>query len=122
MQNHSHCAKLNRVPFPLYDELAFVYGKGRATGKTAVDLEELNEACPRIDDLSCSIGSTRKMSMMKLKVVTKKTNPTTKQALLPWLKNVPPHSLIRRRHSLKHLANPKGCVALKLLVVARWPN
>ncbi|CAN1825155.1 hypothetical protein LINPERHAP1_LOCUS31048 [Linum perenne] len=50
MQNHSHCAKLNRVPFPLYDALAFVYGKGRATGKTAVGLEELNQACPPIDE------------------------------------------------------------------------
>ncbi|CAN1177742.1 hypothetical protein LINPERHAP2_LOCUS33284 [Linum perenne] len=48
--NHTHCAKLNRVPFPLYDALAFVYGKGRATGKTAIGLEELNEACPRLDD------------------------------------------------------------------------
>ncbi|CAN1170024.1 hypothetical protein LINPERHAP2_LOCUS28753 [Linum perenne] len=48
--NHSHCAKLNRVPFPLYDALAFVYGKGRATGKTAVGLEELNQACPPIDE------------------------------------------------------------------------
>ncbi|CAN1796583.1 hypothetical protein LINPERHAP1_LOCUS20945 [Linum perenne] len=50
MQNHSHCAKLNRVPFPLYDALAFVYRKGRATGKTAVGLEELNQTCPPIDE------------------------------------------------------------------------
>ncbi|CAN1162330.1 hypothetical protein LINPERHAP2_LOCUS24439 [Linum perenne] len=49
--NHTHCAKLNRVPFPLYDALAFVYWKGRATGKTAVGLEELNQTCPLIDDL-----------------------------------------------------------------------
>ncbi|CAN1153991.1 hypothetical protein LINPERHAP2_LOCUS19746 [Linum perenne] len=48
--NHTHCAKLNRVPFPLYDTLDFVYGKGRATGKTAVGLEELNQSCPPIDD------------------------------------------------------------------------
>ncbi|CAN1142822.1 hypothetical protein LINPERHAP2_LOCUS13273 [Linum perenne] len=48
--NHTHCAKLNRVPSPLYDALAFVYGKGHATGKTAVGLEEINQACPRIDD------------------------------------------------------------------------
>ncbi|CAN1177745.1 hypothetical protein LINPERHAP2_LOCUS33284 [Linum perenne] len=72
--------------------------------------------------LSCSIGSTRKTSMIKLGVGTKKTNPTTKQPLLPCLKNIRQRSLIRRRHSLKHLVNPKGCVALQFLVEARWPN
>ncbi|CAN1783371.1 hypothetical protein LINPERHAP1_LOCUS16266 [Linum perenne] len=50
MQNHTHCAKLNRVPFPLYDALSFVYGKGRATAKTVVGVEELNQTCPPIDD------------------------------------------------------------------------
>ncbi|CAN1121795.1 Uncharacterized protein At2g29880 [Linum perenne] len=49
VSNHTHCAKLNRVPFPLYDALAVVYGKGPATGKTAVGLEELNQSCPPID-------------------------------------------------------------------------
>ncbi|CAN1177344.1 hypothetical protein LINPERHAP2_LOCUS33054 [Linum perenne] len=42
LRKHPHCAKLNRVPFPLYDGLAFVSGKGRATGKSVVGVEELN--------------------------------------------------------------------------------
>ncbi|CAN1145896.1 Uncharacterized protein At2g29880 [Linum perenne] len=47
---HPHCAKLNHVAFPLYDGLACVFGKGRATGKSAVGLEELNRVCePTVD-------------------------------------------------------------------------
>ncbi|CAN1177634.1 hypothetical protein LINPERHAP2_LOCUS33206 [Linum perenne] len=42
---HAHCAKLTRVPNSLYDGLAFVYGKGRATGRNATGLEELNQTC-----------------------------------------------------------------------------
>ncbi|CAN1851637.1 hypothetical protein LINPERHAP1_LOCUS40272 [Linum perenne] len=50
VQKHPHCAKLNHVAFPLYDGLAFVFGKGRATGKSAVGLEELNRVCdPTVD-------------------------------------------------------------------------
>ncbi|CAN1126390.1 hypothetical protein LINPERHAP2_LOCUS3407 [Linum perenne] len=29
---HPECAKLNRVPFPLYDDLHYLFGKTRATG------------------------------------------------------------------------------------------
>ncbi|CAN1346522.1 hypothetical protein LINPERPRIM_LOCUS40782, partial [Linum perenne] len=50
VQNHPHCAKLNRVSFPLYDGLAFVFGKVRATGKGAIGLEELNQVCPPIEE------------------------------------------------------------------------
>ncbi|CAN1801484.1 hypothetical protein LINPERHAP1_LOCUS22983 [Linum perenne] len=50
LQKHPHCAKLNHVAFPLYDGLACVFGKGRATGKCAVGLEELNRVCePTVD-------------------------------------------------------------------------
>ncbi|CAN1169914.1 hypothetical protein LINPERHAP2_LOCUS28674 [Linum perenne] len=45
---HPHCAKLNRVPFPLYDGLAYVFGNTRATGKGAVGPEDLDKGCPRI--------------------------------------------------------------------------
>ncbi|CAN1136980.1 Putative nuclease HARBI1 [Linum perenne] len=47
--NHAHCAKMNRVPFPLYDGLAYVFGKGRATGKGVVGVEELESGCPGIE-------------------------------------------------------------------------
>ncbi|CAN1184191.1 Uncharacterized protein At2g29880, partial [Linum perenne] len=50
VQNHPHCAKLNRVSFPLYDGLAFVFGKVRATSKGAIGLEELNQVCPPIEE------------------------------------------------------------------------
>ncbi|CAN1193371.1 hypothetical protein LINPERHAP2_LOCUS42008, partial [Linum perenne] len=46
----SHCAKLNRVPFSLYDGLAFVFGKPRATGKGPIGSEELNKVCPPIEE------------------------------------------------------------------------
>ncbi|CAN1169920.1 hypothetical protein LINPERHAP2_LOCUS28679 [Linum perenne] len=49
VENHSHCAKLNRVPFPCYDGLEKVFGKGRATGKGAVGPEDLEQVCPNID-------------------------------------------------------------------------
>ncbi|CAN1147713.1 hypothetical protein LINPERHAP2_LOCUS16032 [Linum perenne] len=45
---HPHCAKLNRVPFPLYDGLAYVFGNTRATSKGAVGPEDLDKGCPRI--------------------------------------------------------------------------
>ncbi|CAN1188692.1 hypothetical protein LINPERHAP2_LOCUS39482 [Linum perenne] len=48
---HTHCVKLNRVPFPLYDGLAFIFGKGRATGRYATGVEELNQTCPPIDNM-----------------------------------------------------------------------
>ncbi|CAN0928442.1 hypothetical protein LINGRAHAP2_LOCUS36494, partial [Linum grandiflorum] len=46
-----HCAKLNKVSFPCYDGLEFVYGKARATGAGAVGLDELREKmpCPAIE-------------------------------------------------------------------------
>ncbi|CAN1121055.1 hypothetical protein LINPERHAP2_LOCUS553 [Linum perenne] len=47
--NHHHCAKLNRVSFPCYDGLAYVFDKVRATGKGAVGPEELERDCPPID-------------------------------------------------------------------------
>ncbi|CAN1125806.1 hypothetical protein LINPERHAP2_LOCUS3070 [Linum perenne] len=47
--NHAHCAKMNRVPFPLYDGLAYVFGKGRATGKGVVGVKELESGCPGIE-------------------------------------------------------------------------
>ncbi|CAN1152988.1 Uncharacterized protein At2g29880 [Linum perenne] len=50
VQSHPHCAKLNRVSFPLFDGLAFVFGKVRATGKSAVGIEELNNVCPPIEE------------------------------------------------------------------------
>ncbi|CAN0903383.1 hypothetical protein LINGRAHAP2_LOCUS22523 [Linum grandiflorum] len=46
---HTHCAKLNRVPFPLYDGLDIVFGKGRATGSKVVGMEELRKPCPQIE-------------------------------------------------------------------------
>ncbi|CAN1240102.1 hypothetical protein LINGRAPRIM_LOCUS2603 [Linum grandiflorum] len=46
---HTHCAKLNRVPFPLYDCLDIVFGKGRATGTKVVGIEELRKPCPQIE-------------------------------------------------------------------------
>ncbi|CAN0917435.1 hypothetical protein LINGRAHAP2_LOCUS30291 [Linum grandiflorum] len=51
VQNHKHCAKLNKVSFPCYDGLEFVYGKARATGAGAVGLDELREKmpCPAIE-------------------------------------------------------------------------
>ncbi|CAN0899820.1 hypothetical protein LINGRAHAP2_LOCUS20492 [Linum grandiflorum] len=51
VQNHKHCAKLNKVSFPCYDGLEFVYGKARATGAGAVGLDELREkmSCPTIE-------------------------------------------------------------------------
>ncbi|CAN0906089.1 hypothetical protein LINGRAHAP2_LOCUS24031, partial [Linum grandiflorum] len=30
-QTHPHCAKMNKIPFPCYDALDFVFGKARAT-------------------------------------------------------------------------------------------
>ncbi|CAN1148836.1 hypothetical protein LINPERHAP2_LOCUS16711 [Linum perenne] len=48
-QSHPHCAKLNRVPFPCYDGLAYVFGKVRATGKGAVGSEELEKGFPPIE-------------------------------------------------------------------------
>ncbi|CAN1120672.1 hypothetical protein LINPERHAP2_LOCUS342, partial [Linum perenne] len=50
VHKHSHCAKLKRVPFPLYDGLAFVFGKSRSTSKGAIGSEELNKACPPIEE------------------------------------------------------------------------
>ncbi|CAN1244598.1 hypothetical protein LINPERPRIM_LOCUS6174 [Linum perenne] len=47
--SHPHCAKMNRVPFPCYDGLAYVFGKVRATGKGAVGLEELEKGFPPIE-------------------------------------------------------------------------
>ncbi|CAN0899639.1 hypothetical protein LINGRAHAP2_LOCUS20391 [Linum grandiflorum] len=51
VQNHKHCAKLNKVSFPCYDGLEFVYGKARANGAGAVGLDELREKipCPTIE-------------------------------------------------------------------------
>ncbi|CAN1138875.1 hypothetical protein LINPERHAP1_LOCUS14575 [Linum perenne] len=49
VEKHSHCAKLNRVPFPCYDGLEKVFGKGRATGKGVVGPEDLEQVCPNID-------------------------------------------------------------------------
>ncbi|CAN0898954.1 hypothetical protein LINGRAHAP2_LOCUS19997 [Linum grandiflorum] len=51
VQNHKHCAKLNKVSFPCYDGLEFVYRKARATGAGAVGLDELREKmpCPAIE-------------------------------------------------------------------------
>ncbi|CAN0919441.1 hypothetical protein LINGRAHAP2_LOCUS31464 [Linum grandiflorum] len=51
VQNHPHCAKLNKVAFPCYDALEFVYGKTRATGASSVGLEELRQKapCPEIE-------------------------------------------------------------------------
>ncbi|CAN1130324.1 hypothetical protein LINPERPRIM_LOCUS13152 [Linum perenne] len=46
---HSHCAKLNRVPFPSYDGLAKVFDKVRATGESAIGMEELEKGCPTIE-------------------------------------------------------------------------
>ncbi|CAN1148567.1 hypothetical protein LINPERHAP1_LOCUS21666 [Linum perenne] len=40
---HSHCAKLNWVPFPSYDGLAKVFDKVRATGESAIGMEELRK-------------------------------------------------------------------------------
>ncbi|CAN0906352.1 hypothetical protein LINGRAHAP2_LOCUS24199 [Linum grandiflorum] len=40
---------MNRVPFPHYDGLAYVFGKVRATGAKAVGLDELDATCPRIE-------------------------------------------------------------------------
>ncbi|CAN0862238.1 hypothetical protein LINGRAHAP2_LOCUS8421 [Linum grandiflorum] len=50
-QNHPHCAKLNKVAFPCYDALEFVYGKTRATGASSAGLEELRQKapCPEIE-------------------------------------------------------------------------
>ncbi|CAN1148902.1 hypothetical protein LINPERHAP2_LOCUS16741 [Linum perenne] len=47
---HPHYAKLNHVPFPIYDGLAFLFGKGRATDKSVVGLEELNRVCEPTED------------------------------------------------------------------------
>ncbi|CAN1154410.1 hypothetical protein LINPERHAP2_LOCUS19997 [Linum perenne] len=47
--NHEHCTKMNRVPFPLYDGLAYIFGKVRATGKGAIGAEELESGCPTIE-------------------------------------------------------------------------
>ncbi|CAN1750586.1 hypothetical protein LINPERHAP1_LOCUS4089 [Linum perenne] len=107
MQNHTHCAKLNRVPFPLYDALAVVYGKGRATGKTAVGLEELNQSCPPIDDsenLMLNWIDTEEVNDQP-KVETRKTTPTIARPLHQWLKSIHQQSLMRRRHRLRHLVN-----------------
>ncbi|CAN1138321.1 hypothetical protein LINPERHAP2_LOCUS10599 [Linum perenne] len=49
VEKHPHCAKLNRVPFPCYDALAFVFGKALANGKRAVELKELNHGSPPIE-------------------------------------------------------------------------
>ncbi|CAN1120541.1 hypothetical protein LINPERHAP2_LOCUS255 [Linum perenne] len=49
VEKHTHCAKLNRVPFPCYDGLEKVFGKGRATGLGAVGPEDLEQVCPNID-------------------------------------------------------------------------
>ncbi|CAN1148568.1 hypothetical protein LINPERHAP2_LOCUS16561 [Linum perenne] len=43
VQKHSHCAKLNWVPFPSYDGLAKVFDKVRATGESAIGMEELRK-------------------------------------------------------------------------------
>ncbi|CAN1750587.1 hypothetical protein LINPERHAP1_LOCUS4089 [Linum perenne] len=105
--NHTHCAKLNRVPFPLYDALAVVYGKGRATGKTAVGLEELNQSCPPIDDsenLMLNWIDTEEVNDQP-KVETRKTTPTIARPLHQWLKSIHQQSLMRRRHRLRHLVN-----------------
>ncbi|CAN1164752.1 hypothetical protein LINPERHAP2_LOCUS25751 [Linum perenne] len=50
LEKRTHCAKLNRVFLPLYDGLTFLFGKGRATGKGVVGVEDLNQACPLIED------------------------------------------------------------------------
>ncbi|CAN0880478.1 hypothetical protein LINGRAHAP2_LOCUS13674 [Linum grandiflorum] len=49
VEKHGHCAKLNRVAFPCYDSLAVVFGNVRAPGGGVVGLEELDQACPKID-------------------------------------------------------------------------
>ncbi|CAN1193245.1 hypothetical protein LINPERHAP2_LOCUS41957 [Linum perenne] len=46
VEKHPHCAKLNRVPFPCYDGLEKVFGKIRATGKSAVGNEDLDQPVP----------------------------------------------------------------------------
>ncbi|CAN0888207.1 hypothetical protein LINGRAHAP2_LOCUS15791, partial [Linum grandiflorum] len=47
--SHVNCAKLNRVPFPYYDGLEFVFGKVCATGTKVVGLEELDKPSPQIE-------------------------------------------------------------------------
>ncbi|CAN1825293.1 hypothetical protein LINPERHAP1_LOCUS35955, partial [Linum perenne] len=49
VEKHPHCAKLNRVPFPCYDGLEKVFGKIRATGKSAIGIEELDQPVPNIE-------------------------------------------------------------------------
>ncbi|CAN1182684.1 hypothetical protein LINPERHAP2_LOCUS36109 [Linum perenne] len=50
LRKHSHCAKLNRVPFPSYDGLAKVFDKVRATCESAIGMEELEKGCHTIED------------------------------------------------------------------------
>ncbi|CAN0880922.1 hypothetical protein LINGRAHAP2_LOCUS13927, partial [Linum grandiflorum] len=45
VQNHKHCAKLNKVSFPCYDGLEFLYGKARANGAGAVGLSSCVRKC-----------------------------------------------------------------------------
>ncbi|CAN1133335.1 hypothetical protein LINPERHAP2_LOCUS7585 [Linum perenne] len=40
---------MNRVPFPLYDGLAYIFGKVRAYGKGAIGAKELESGCPMIE-------------------------------------------------------------------------
>ncbi|CAN1136005.1 hypothetical protein LINPERPRIM_LOCUS20837 [Linum perenne] len=47
--SHPHCAKMNRVPFPFYDGLAYVFGKVHATRKGAVGPKELEKGFPPIE-------------------------------------------------------------------------
>ncbi|CAN1146362.1 hypothetical protein LINPERHAP2_LOCUS15206, partial [Linum perenne] len=50
VEKHSHCAKLNRVPFPCYDGLKRVFGKVRAIGKKVVGNEELDRVFHNIEE------------------------------------------------------------------------
>ncbi|CAN1148475.1 hypothetical protein LINPERHAP2_LOCUS16495 [Linum perenne] len=46
---HSHCAKLNRVPFPSSDGLAKVFDKVRANGESDIGMDELEKGCRTIE-------------------------------------------------------------------------
>ncbi|CAN0847112.1 hypothetical protein LINGRAHAP2_LOCUS4798 [Linum grandiflorum] len=49
LQSHKDCAKMNRVHFPCYDGLEYVFGKVRATGTKAVGPRKLDVPCPKIE-------------------------------------------------------------------------
>ncbi|CAN0838186.1 Uncharacterized protein At2g29880 [Linum grandiflorum] len=47
--SHKDCAKMNRVPFPYYECLEYVFGKVYATSAKAVGLDKLDAPCMRIE-------------------------------------------------------------------------